>query len=123
MSSLYDEVNELNDAKEAKEVKDAKDIKDTKVVEDTKVVKDTKVIKDTKVVKEIKEAKEAKETNLNEELSSIENDIISDFETPEEYLLYLARIGDADRLKKLFDLLEKEKTNININAKGRKFDD
>lgn len=117
MSSLYDEVNELNDAKEAKEVKDAKDIKYTKVVEDTNDVKDTKV------VKEIKEAKEAKETNLNEELSSIENDIISDFETPEEYLLYLARIGDADRLKKLFDLLEKEKTNININAKGRKFDD
>ena len=72
---------------------------------------------------EIKEAKEA--MSLNDELSSlhelslIENEIISDFETPEEYLLYYSRIGDPDKLKKLFDLVDRENTSININVKGR----
>lgn len=71
---------------------------------------------------EIKEAKEA--LSLNEELSSlhelslIENEIISDFETAEEYLLYYSRIGDVDKLKKLFDLVDRENTTINVNVKG-----
>ena len=73
------------------------------------------------------EAKEAKEAmSLNEELSSlhelslIENEIISDFETPEEYLLYYSRIGDVEKLKRLFDLVDREKASINVNVKGMK---
>ena len=71
---------------------------------------------------EIKEAKEA--TSLNDELSSlhelslIEDEIISDFETPEEYLLYYSRIGALDKLKKLFDLVDRENTSLNVNVKG-----
>lgn len=68
---------------------------------------------------ELTEAKEAKETNLNEELNLIENEILRDFETPEEYLLYYARVGNVDKLKKLFDFIDKEKMSINVNVKGK----
>lgn len=69
---------------------------------------------------EIKEAKEAEETNLDPNvLNSFQNEIISQFESPEEYLLYYSRIGDVDKLKKLFDLLDREKTTVDINVKGK----
>ena len=67
-----------------------------------------------------KEAIEVEETaNLNEELNlMIQNEIISDFEKPEQYLLYYSRIGDTDKLRKLFDLLENENAPLDINVKG-----
>lgn len=67
---------------------------------------------------ELIEAKEAKETNINEELGLLEDEIIKEFSTTEEYLLYYSRTGDVDKLKNFFDLLDKEKIDLNINAKG-----
>ena len=56
---------------------------------------------------------------LEEEQLLNENTYLRDFETPEEYLLYYTRAGNLDKLKQLFDLVEREKIRIDINAKGK----
>jgi ankyrin repeat protein len=48
-----------------------------------------------------------------------ENSLIADFETAEEYLLHYARTGNVVKLAKLFELVQSERSQLDLNAKGK----